>query len=241
MCTLLQQVGCVLPDQHTSTESDYLQAVLDALCELSSTDPLTGLLNRRAFHLVLERELDRVARSGEQALLLAVDIDHFKSFNDRYGHLAGDMVIRSVAQALQQSVRPMDAVARMGGEEFCVVCPNCLPTYAPVMAERIRVTVEEKRISVSDHLPPLSVTVSCGGAFATPWIRGHSLEWLERADAQLYKAKHLGRNRIHLESVSMPEVTAEEKGLLLNWNELDPLMIKNENPFDSTGVRIIPE
>lgn len=218
MCTLLQQVGCVLPDQHTSTESDYLQAVIDALCELSSTDPLTGLLNRRAFHLVLERELDRVARSGEQALLLAVDIDHFKSFNDRYGHLAGDVVIRSVAQALQQSVRPMDAVARMGGEEFCVVCPNCLPTYAPVMAERIRVTVEETRISVSDNLPSLSVTVSCGGAFATPWIRGHSLEWLERADAQLYKAKHLGRNRISIESVSMPEVTAEEKGLLLSWN-----------------------
>ena len=241
MCTLLQQVGCVLPDQHTSTDSDYLQAVIDALCELSSTDPLSGLLNRRAFQLVLERELDRVARSGEQALLLAVDIDHFKSFNDRYGHLAGDMVIRSVAQALQQSVRPMDAVARMGGEEFCVVCPNCLPTYAPVVAERIRAMVEETRITVSDTLPPLNVTVSCGGAFATPWIRGHSLEWLERADAHLYKAKHLGRNRISLESVSMPEVTAEEKGLLLSWNAMDPHMIKDEFPFDPTGVRIIPE
>ena len=90
----------------------YLQALIDGLCELSLKDPLTGLANRRQFRSVLEREIDRVTRSGEAALLLMLDIDHFKKVNDTHGHLAGDLVLQSVARTLSACVRPMDTLAR---------------------------------------------------------------------------------------------------------------------------------
>jgi two-component system cell cycle response regulator len=101
--------------------SRYLQGLIDGLCELSLKDHLTGLANRRHFRAVLEREIDRVTRSGEAALLLMLDIDHFKQINDTYGHLAGDVVLQSVSRTLSACVRPMDTLARYGGEEFAVV------------------------------------------------------------------------------------------------------------------------
>ena len=91
--------------------SRYLQGLIDGLCELSLKDHLTGLANRRHFRAVLEREIDRVTRSGEAALLLMLDIDHFKQINDTYGHLAGDVVLQSVSRTLSACVRPMDTGA----------------------------------------------------------------------------------------------------------------------------------
>lgn len=225
--TLLERAGHPLPDRASLTEEGFVQALLDGLCELSSTDPMTGLLNRRAFLWVLDQELDRVARGGEHALLLAVDIDYFKRVNDTHGHLTGDRVIRTVADVLKSCVRPMDTVARIGGEEFCISCPNCAPSFAPVVAERIRAAVAARQIDV-EHVPQgLSVTVSCGGAFATPWIRGAVNEWLERADRQLYRAKRDGRNCVRLEELLTPDVSAEEKGLLLGLGGVESLMIEN--------------
>ena len=112
-----------LPDVGSSPTA-YVQGVIDGLCELSLKDPLTGLANRRHFHSVLERAIDVVARSGEPALLLMVDIDHFKSINDTHGHVVGDQVLQSVAKCLAGCIRPMDTVARYGGEEFAVVLPT---------------------------------------------------------------------------------------------------------------------
>ncbi|MFN3303195.1 MAG: GGDEF domain-containing protein, partial [Roseateles sp.] len=111
---LLQQAGALLPDE-VPYSLPWLQAVIDALCDLSSKDALTGLVNRRSFEMALAREVDRVARAGEAALLLMLDIDHFKAVNDTHGHGAGDQVIRAVAAAVVQTVRPMDLVARVGG------------------------------------------------------------------------------------------------------------------------------
>lgn len=209
---LLQQAGASLPDV-APLSVEWLQSVLDALCDLSSRDALTGLVNRRSFEMALAREVDRVARSGESALLLTVDIDHFKSVNDTYGHAAGDLVIQAVAQAMSNAVRPMDTVARVGGEEFAVVLPNCPFNFGRTVAERIRHMVSELRVSVAPG-KILKVTVSVGGAFAPQWVRSSALLWMERADRQLYRAKAEGRDRFCLEAQAECLVSAEEKGLL---------------------------
>ena len=192
------------------------QALVDALVELSSRDALTGLANRRAFELALEREVDRVARSGEPALLLALDIDHFKSVNDRHGHAAGDQTIRAVGAALTDSVRPMDLVARVGGEEFAIILPNCASTFGQTVAERVRRRVERMPILASPSGPELSVTISIGGAFAPQWVRSTPALWKERADQQLYQAKQQGRNLVRLEPSALSVVSNEEKRLLFD-------------------------
>jgi len=209
---LLQQAGALLPDAEPYSQA-WLQGIVDALCDLSSKDALTGLMNRRSFEMALDREVDRVARSGEPALLLTLDIDHFKVVNDTYGHPAGDLVIKAVSDAVAQCVRPMDTAARVGGEEFAIIMPNCPSTFGATVAERVRERVAQLRVEVapSQHL---TVTVSLGGAFAPQWVRSSALLWMERADRQLYRAKAEGRNRACLEAQADSLVSAEEKGML---------------------------
>ena len=215
---LLAQSGQALPPGDPGS-AVWQQALIDALVELSSRDALTGLANRRAFELALGREVDRVARSGESALLLALDIDHFKRVNDSHGHAAGDQVIRAVASALVDSVRPMDLVARVGGEEFAIILPNCASTFGETVAERIRRRVERMPVAMGVSGvggQQLSVTVSVGGAFAPQWVRSTPTLWQERADQQLYLAKAQGRNLVRLEPTAMSVVSNEEKRLLFD-------------------------
>ena len=221
---------------HREVPSRYLQGLIDGLCELSLKDPLTGLANRRHFRAVLEREIDRVTRSGEAALLLMLDIDHFKKVNDTHGHLAGDVVLQSVARTLSACVRPMDTLARYGGEEFAVVLPACQAAFGRVVAERIRRAVANNPIRISPGVE-LNVTVSVGGAFAMQWIRSSTLLWTDRADHQLYQAKSAGRNRVSIEEQPDSTVSAEEKSLLFGplytpsgWGDLPPL---DPNPTGS--------
>ena len=209
-CALLQQE---MPPLDTPDSAAYLQTVIDGLCDLSLKDPLTGLSNRRYFTSVLKAEIDRVARSGEAALLLLIDIDHFKTVNDTHGHQAGDQVLRVVAKVLQACVRPMDTLARYGGEEFVVVLPSCQPSFGHTVAERIRLSIENTRIPLGHGLE-LQVTISIGGAFALQWIRSTTELWTDRADQQLYLAKTSGRNRLCLETQPESHVSAEEKNLL---------------------------
>ena len=209
---LLQQAGAPLPEVEPYSLL-WVQAVVDALCDLSSKDALTGLYNRRSFEMALAREIDRVARSGEPALLLTLDIDHFKSVNDTYGHNAGDMVIQAVAACLNHVVRPMDTVARVGGEEFAVILPNCASAYGVAVAERVRERVAAELVEVAPG-QTISVTVSLGGAFAPQWVRSSSLLWMERSDRQLYRSKTEGRDRVCLEPLVESQVSAEEKGML---------------------------
>jgi diguanylate cyclase len=211
---LLAQSGQTLPPGDPS-RIEWMQALIDGLCALSSRDALTGLANRRHFESVLARELDRVARAGEPALLLVLDIDHFKQVNDSRGHAAGDLVIKAVAQALMQCVRPMDTVARVGGEEFAIALPNCPPAFGPMVAERVRARVEGCVVDVGFGAP-VRVTVSLGGAFAPQWVRSNLGLWMERADKQLYRAKTAGRNRALFEPAAVSQVSAEEKGLLFS-------------------------
>ena len=218
---LLQHSGLGAPRGEPGS-TPWLQAVIDGLCEVSCRDPLTGLSNRRSFELELDRELDRVARAGEPALLLMLDIDHFKHVNDRHGHAAGDAVLKSVARALEESVRPMDTVARVGGEEFAIVLPNCPPAFGEAVAERVRRTVERGLVTVAPA-ESLRVTVSLGGAFAPQWVRSSAALWVERADRELYRAKAGGRNRACLEQPPQSQVSPEEKGLLFATSQYQDL------------------
>jgi diguanylate cyclase (GGDEF)-like protein len=216
---LLQQAGALLPGTQPYS-LDWLQGVVDALCDLSSKDALTGLLNRRSFEMALAREVDRVARSGEPALLLVLDIDHFKAVNDTHGHAAGDVVIQAVGRAIAQTVRPMDTAARVGGEEFAIIMPNCPSSFGVTVAERVRERVEALNVEVPSGTA-LKVTVSLGGAFAPQWVRSSPLLWMERADRQLYRAKAEGRNRTCLEPHVDSLVSAEEKGMLFAVTQQD--------------------
>ncbi|MGY4830414.1 GGDEF domain-containing protein [Sphaerotilaceae bacterium SBD11-9] len=219
---LLGQSGHALPDLDEVGSAAWLQAVIDALCDLSSRDPLTGLANRRQFELALAREIDRVARAGEPALVLMCDIDRFKLVNDTHGHAAGDLVIQAVAQCLMDCVRPMDTVARFGGEEFAIILPNCPPAFGQTVAERIRRKVEQREVQIS-ITETLKVTISLGGAFAPQWVRSSAPLWIERADQQLYRAKTEGRNRACLEMPPVSLVSAEEKGMLFGHSQFQDL------------------
>jgi diguanylate cyclase (GGDEF)-like protein len=210
---LLDRDGELATSPSVQPALEYLQSVIDGLCQLSLKDPLTGLSNRRQFRSVLDRTTDMVARSGEPALLLMVDIDHFKRVNDNHGHQAGDLVLQAVAEALAKCVRPMDTVARYGGEEFAVVLPNCHTFFGVTVAERIRQTIESMPVKIGTG-QDLRVTVSIGGAYAPEWVRSTATLWTERADVQLYRAKNEGRNRVFLDTQQEIFVSAEEKNML---------------------------
>lgn len=218
---LLQQAGVEVPAGDAGS-ADWMQALIDGLCDLSSRDALTGLANRRSLQLALAREIDRVARAGEPALLLVADIDHFKQVNDTHGHAAGDLALKAVAGALQDSLRPMDTVARVGGEEFAMILPNCPAVFGEAVAERIRRRVARTPVAIGLG-QDIGLTVSLGGAYAPQWVRSTPALWMERADQQLYRAKAAGRNRVCIEPTAVSLVSAEEKGLLFGASQLQDL------------------
>ena len=224
---LLERETSIAQAPQDASATQYLQGVIDGLCELSLKDPLTGLSNRRHFRSVQERAIEIVARSGEPALLLMLDIDHFKKVNDTYGHPAGDAVLQAIGKTLLKCVRPMDTVSRFGGEEFAIVLPNCHTSFGALIAERIRETVEAMDIQVSPGVV-IKVTISIGGAYAPEWVRSTSALWTERADAQLYRAKAGGRNCVFLDHQQEIFVSAEEKNLLFGHLALgDPAWIES--------------
>jgi len=186
-------------------EIHQLQANLEAVRNESLTDPLTALANRKYFDNALEKLIAQSRASGEPLAFLLADIDHFKVFNDTYGHLTGDQVLRLVAMALKQNVKGQDIAARYGGEEFAIILPNTTLRSAVTVADHIRRAVMTKELmkrSTGEHLG--RITVSVGAAVLREDDSIPSL--IERADNALYAAKRYGRNRVMCETD--PEVAS---------------------------------
>jgi len=190
-----------------------VQEILDALCDLSLHDGLTGLVNATFFHAALNREVDRSARTGRSCGLLVLDIDHFKSVNDTYGHAAGDLVIQSLARRIRESLRAMDTAARIGGEEFAVILPECSPEGAVRASTRVHGAVSPLEVPVGDRI--IRVTVSAGLVWtdAHTSIAGTTL--LALADQEMYRAKRAGRNRLCHRPLGTTQVGREERMLLV--------------------------
>lgn len=173
-----------------------LKVRTDLLERLSVVDPLTGIANRRAFDRGLEREWVRAARHGHALGLVMMDIDHFKAYNDTYGHVAGDSCLRDVAQALQHLVRSsVDLVARYGGEEFAILLPETDPGKVAAVAERARATVSGLAIPHAGSPTADHVTISTGRALRYPRREAAPRDLVSAADGALYQAKASGRNR----------------------------------------------
>jgi diguanylate cyclase len=200
-----------LEDRLTLSKSEIsnLQQSLEAIRAESLTDPLTGLGNRKYFDRSIDSAVQNALASGEPLSLLMFDIDHFKSFNDSYGHLTGDQVLRLVGMSLRQTIKGQDVTARYGGEEFAVVLPNTALRQALTVADHIRRAVMAKELKKKSTGEILGrVTISVGVAMLKPDDDTDSL--IERADACLYAAKRNGRNRVVCEAD--PEYAAETRG-----------------------------
>lgn len=184
------------------TEQKDLQ---DKLASLAATDALTGLANRRAFDERLADEWARARRDGTQLSLLLIDVDHFKKFNDHYGHLAGDGCLRALGRILSAIARrPADLAARYGGEEFAVLLPNTGPDGCVEVGEGIRQALHDLAMHHAQNPPSRLVTVSVGAATSLPSQASDSSTLVAAADRALYAAKDSGRDRLVVSGQVVP-------------------------------------
>ncbi len=174
---------------------ELLEDCLKEVREESSRDPLTGLVNRRRFDILLDDALLGASSSGEPACLLVIDIDNFKIFNDSHGHIAGDSALRYVASCIKSNIKGQDTAARYGGEEFAVILPNTSIEHAMSLAERIRHLVNARHlVKKATGVDMGRISVSIGAAMN---MEGDSAEsFLNRADMCMYAAKNGGRNQV---------------------------------------------
>jgi diguanylate cyclase (GGDEF)-like protein len=177
-------------------ERTELEGLNDALSAASRRDPLTGLGNRRALEEDLELLEARVARYGHRYCMALIDVDHFKSYNDTYGHQAGDHVLAAVANELGRQARAGDALYRYGGEEFLCIFPEQSLQAGATAVGRMRAGIEQMGVPHARN-PTGVLTISAGLAILDPGITGTTAsELLKHADEALYRAKELGRNRV---------------------------------------------
>jgi len=173
---------------------DDLKHSNELLLDLSNTDHLTGLFNRRYMMEALAKEVQRSNRKGSKLSIILLDIDHFKLVNDTYGHLQGDVVLKQVSLLLKKELRSYDCAARYGGEEFVAILPDSTLKEAIFVAERIRLAIQEAKFV--DELTGLNLTVSQGVAcFPLEGIATVDA-YIKLADDALYRAKNNGRNRV---------------------------------------------
>jgi diguanylate cyclase (GGDEF)-like protein len=205
-----------LPTEAVQTLAAGRQALINEMVELAAMaiaglnlraklenqsirDGLTNLFNRHFLEIALERELQRAMRNGVPLALLMLDVDHFKAFNDLFGHEAGDLVLRELARCLQSTVRVEDMVCRYGGEEFVILLPEITQERAMETAERLRQRVLTMRLEYRGE-PLRQISISVGLAMY-PDLASDGMDLLRMADRALYQAKRAGRNQVHIMAV----------------------------------------
>ncbi|HOT58086.1 MAG TPA: diguanylate cyclase DgcA [Spirochaetia bacterium] len=193
----------ILGTEFTAYEKEYIIniATLAAIAinnaflfEMTTTDMMTKLRLKHYFYTVLMEKMEQSVLNNQPLCVIMTDIDNFKHFNDTYGHNCGDLVLKEVAQIIQQLIRPTDIAARYGGEEFCIMLPNTTPKQAKLIAERIRSKVESTVTEYENF--KLSVTISLGVACYDQNLDISAKYLIDRADKALYRSKQEGKNRV---------------------------------------------
>ncbi|MEX2450975.1 MAG: GGDEF domain-containing protein [Rhodospirillales bacterium] len=193
----MQQSNAAIENRlHSSThEISRLRGDLEAMRQEALTDSLTGIANRKLFDMELRRAVNEAVEANDELSLLMIDIDHFKQFNDNYGHQVGDQVLKLLAMTLSSIVKGQDTAARYGGEEFAVILPRTSLENARKLAEVIRKTINGKKVinrSTNEDLGQISVSIGVGA-----FVSGDAVgQVIARADSALYAAKSGGRNRV---------------------------------------------
>jgi diguanylate cyclase (GGDEF)-like protein len=211
---ILRNAGRQDPRLSTDNPDVQIQSIIDALCDLSVHDGLTGLVNATFFHAVLAREINRSLRTGRSCGLMVIDIDYFKNVNDTYGHGIGDAAIQSVAAHMKANLRSMDTAARIGGEEFAIILPECSPEDAIHAATRIHSGLNPIHLCVSPH--SLQLTTSVGLVWTNLNAPTNSAALLEQADREMYRAKRSGRAQLCHPPVEITLVSQQERSALMN-------------------------
>lgn len=194
-----------------------LRETSSELEKLVHTDTLTGLFNYRHFISVLEQELERTRRTGQPTTMILMDLDHFKSVNDTWGHEAGNQVLRAGAELMKQTLRKIDIPCRYGGEEFAIILPGTHLPLAVSVANRLRETIKANPVNVEEGV--IEYTVSMG---VDTYIMGDTVgpeDFVKQVDSYLYRAKEDGRDRVCHRSYDEirpdTEVSMEEKRALI--------------------------
>lgn len=182
--------------RHIKYQQTELEAKNKELYYLATYDFLTELINRRYFEEIVNREISRIKRYGQKSCLLILDIDNFKSINDRFGHPAGDIVLKRFARLLKSLLRETDVIARIGGEEFAILLINVNEEVGREVAEKIRQRITEENFILDGQ--GISITVSIGISLLDSRMNSYEESYVQ-ADRALYNAKSLGKNRVEVE------------------------------------------
>ncbi|MBX2808728.1 MAG: GGDEF domain-containing protein [Cellvibrionaceae bacterium] len=197
-------------------EVHELRAELEHLSALVSTDTLTGLYNYRYFSTAIAQELERSQRTTQPTVLIMGDVDHFKQVNDQWGHEVGNQALTLIAHSITGNIRKLDIACRYGGEEFAIILPSTSIITAVQVSERIRTAIETTPLIIDSSDTPIRLTISLGFSICYGHPNDNTHKLIEQADAQLYRAKQAGRNRIAYvpEENNQQQVDSDEKSAL---------------------------